>query len=134
MAGKGLKPTSKELRSKYLHEARLPTMFCPGCGLGNIIQMIARALESSGLDRDKVVLISGIGCTARIPGYFNLDSFHTTHGRALPVATAVKLTNPELTVIVITGDGDLVGIGGNHFIHAVRRNVGIKVICANNFT
>lgn len=125
---------SKFLRQKYLHENHLPTMFCPGCGLGTIINIVTRAFENLGMDKDKTILVSGIGCTARIPGYFELGSLHTTHGRALPLATAIKLTNPDLNVIVISGDGDLIGIGGNHFIHAVRRNVGIKVIAANNLT
>src|SRR6056297_1371988 len=126
--------TTESLRKKYLRISRLPTMFCPGCGLGNIINYVARGIEKAGVHLDNVVLVSGIGCTARIPGYFDADSIHTTHGRAIPVATAIKMTNPSLDVVVISGDGDLMGIGGNHFIHAVRRNVGIKVICATNFT
>ena len=131
---KAMEYPAEELRNKYLRTKFLPTMFCPGCGLGQIMQMLMRAIEASGIDRDKVILVSGIGCTARIPGYFDLDSIHTTHGRAIPVATAIKMTNPELTVVVVSGDGDLVGIGGNHLMHAFRRNVGIKIICATNFT
>jgi len=82
---------------------------------------------------DKVAVVSGIGCTGRVAGYIKLDSFHTTHGRAIPFATGLKLANPELKVVVISGDGDLVAIGGNHFIHAARRNVDITVLCVNNF-
>jgi 2-oxoglutarate ferredoxin oxidoreductase subunit beta len=85
------------------------------------------------MDLDKVAVVSGIGCIGRISGYTNTDSFHTTHGRPIAFATGVKLANPELTVAVISGDGDLFAIGGNHFIHAARRNLDIKVICANNF-
>jgi 2-oxoglutarate ferredoxin oxidoreductase subunit beta len=81
-----------------------------------------------------VAIVSGIGCTGRVAGYMRLDSFHTTHGRAIPFATGLKLANPELTVVVYSGDGDLIAIGGNHFIHAARRNVDLKVICVNNFT
>ena len=85
------------------------------------------------IDLDKVVVVSGIGCTGRVDGYVKLDSFHTTHGRAIPYATGLKLANPELTVVVFSGDGDLTGIGGNHFIHAARRNMDLIVICVNNF-
>lgn len=131
---KGLESSSKYLREKWLRGSALPTIFCPGCGLGNIMNMLTRALEATQIQKNKLVLISGIGCTARIPGYFDVMSMNTTHGRAIPIATAIKMTNPELNVIVISGDGDLIGIGGNHFLHALRRNVGIKVICANNFT
>jgi len=84
-------------------------------------------------DLDKVVVVSGIGCTGRIAGYLKLDSFHTTHGRAIPFATGLKLANPELEVVVLSGDGDLIAIGGNHFIHAARRNIDITVVCVNNF-
>jgi len=79
------------------------------------------------------VIVSGIGCTGRVAGYLKLDSFHTTHGRAIPFATGLHLANPELKVIVVSGDGDLVAIGGNHLIHAARRNIDITVICVNNF-
>jgi 2-oxoglutarate ferredoxin oxidoreductase subunit beta len=84
-------------------------------------------------DLDKVAIVSGIGCTGRIAGYVRLDSFHTTHGRAIPFATGLKIANPDLKVVVISGDGDIAGIGGNHFIHAARRNLGITVVCVNNF-
>jgi 2-oxoglutarate ferredoxin oxidoreductase subunit beta len=116
-----------------LREDRLPHIWCPGCGLGIVLTCFISALQKSGLDLDKVSVVSGIGCTGRIAGYIKLDSFHTTHGRAIPFATGLKLANPELTVVVISGDGDLVTIGGNHFIHAARRNVDLTVVCVNNF-
>jgi 2-oxoglutarate ferredoxin oxidoreductase subunit beta len=90
-------------------------------------------MKTSGIDLQKTVMISGIGCSGRGAGYVNLDSYHTTHGRAIPFATGMKLANPELNVVVFSGDGDLFAIGGNHFIHAARRNVDMTVICVNNF-
>ncbi len=117
----------------YLRTDRLPHIWCPGCGLGIILGCLLRSLLKSGLALDKVAVVSGIGCTGRAAGYIKLDSFHTTHGRAIPFATGLKLANPELKVIVFSGDGDLVAIGGNHFIHAARRNTDITVLCANNF-
>jgi 2-oxoglutarate ferredoxin oxidoreductase subunit beta len=117
----------------FLRTDRMPHIWCPGCGIGTTVNCFARALVESKLDLDKVAIVSGIGCTGRVAGYLNLDSFHTTHGRAIPFATGLKLANPELTVVVYSGDGDLIAIGGNHFIHAARRNVDLKVICINNF-
>ncbi len=119
---------------QFLRSERMPHIWCPGCGIGTTVNCFARALLQSKLDLKKVAVVSGIGCTGRVAGYVELDSFHTTHGRALPFATGLKLANPELTVVVYSGDGDLISIGGNHFIHAARRNVDIKVICVNNFT
>jgi 2-oxoglutarate ferredoxin oxidoreductase subunit beta len=118
---------------EMLREDRLPHIWCSGCGLGIALNCFSRALLESGLDLDKVCVVSGIGCTGRVAGYVKLDSFHTTHGRAIPFATGLKLANPELKVVVFSGDGDLVTIGGNHFIHAARRNVDMTVICVNNF-
>lgn len=111
---------------------RMPHIWCPGCGIGTVFSACLTAIKSSGIDLDKVVMVSGIGCSGRAAGYTNLDSFHTTHGRAIPFATGVKLANPELKVIVFSGDGDLFAIGGNHFIHAARRNIDITVVCVNN--
>ena len=116
-----------------LRTDRLPHIWCPGCGLGTALTCFLNALRKSELDLDKVTVVSGIGCTGRVAGYVRLDSFHTTHGRAIPFATGLKLGNPELKVVVFSGDGDLVTIGGNHFIHAARRNMDITVICVNNF-
>ena len=119
--------------SKYLRSAMMPHIWCPGCGNGIVLNCFIHALDELQKDLDKLVVVSGIGCIGRTAGYVNTDSFHTTHGRAIAFATGVKLANPELDVVVISGDGDLFAIGGNHFIHAARRNIGIKVICANNF-
>lgn len=111
---------------------RMPHIWCPGCGIGTVFSACLTAIQSSGIDQDKIVMVSGIGCSARASGYTNLDSFHTTHGRAIPFATGIKLANPELKVIVFSGDGDIFAIGGNHFIHAARRNIDITVVCVNN--
>jgi len=118
---------------KYLRKAMIPHIWCSGCGNGIILNCFVNALDELQIDLNKLVVASGIGCIGRIAGYTDVDSFHTTHGRPIAFATGVKLANPELEVVVISGDGDLFAIGGNHFIHAARRNIGIKVICANNF-
>lgn len=118
---------------EYLRTDRLPHIWCPGCGLGMILGTVLRALDKSGLDMEKTTIVSGIGCTGRAAGYVKLDSFHVTHGRALPFATGLKLANPDLKIVVISGDGDLAAIGGNHLIHAARRNIDITVVCVNNF-
>ena len=126
--------TDKHPLDAYLRVERLPHIWCPGCGLGLILNCFIRSLLGTGLDLDKVALVSGIGCTGRAAGYIKLDSFHTTHGRAIPFATGLKLANPELKMVVFSGDGDLAAIGGNHLIHAGRRNIDMTVICVNNFT
>ncbi len=117
---------------KYLRVKKMPHIWCPGCGHGIVTQAIVRAIDELGLDTEKTVVVSGIGCSSRAPGYLHFDTLHTTHGRALPFATGIKMANPELRVIVITGDGDASAIGGNHLIHAARRNIDLTVICFNN--
>ncbi len=123
----------KKIQEKYLRDEMMPHIFCNGCGLGNVLDYVLWAVEKEGFDMDKTVFLSGIGCSSRIPGYIDADALHTTHGRALGFATGVKMANPELNVIVFTGDGDCIGIGGNHFIHAARRNLNITVIAVNNY-
>ena len=118
---------------RYLRMDRIPHIWCPGCGIGTTVNCFARAIEQADVDLEKLAIVSGIGCTGRVAGYLNFDSFHTTHGRAIPFATGLKLANPDLKVVVYSGDGDLVAIGGNHFIHAARRNADLTVICVNNF-
>jgi 2-oxoglutarate ferredoxin oxidoreductase subunit beta len=112
---------------------RIPHIWCSTCGIGTAVSCFIDGLRKSKLDEEKVCVVSGIGCTGRVAGYVKLDSFHTTHGRAVPFATGLHLSNPELKVVVFSGDGDLVGIGGNHLIHAARRNINLTVICVNNF-
>lgn len=119
--------------ARYLRQDRLPHIWCAGCGIGPALNCFLRSIDRAGLDPDRVMVISGIGCSGRVAGYVKLDSFHTTHGRAIPFATGMKLANPELKTVVFSGDGDLVAIGGNHLIHAARRNIDITVICINNF-
>lgn len=117
----------------FLRMDRIPHIWCPGCGIGTVVTSFADALKKSDLDLDKVAVVSGIGCTGRVAGYVKFDSFHSTHGRAIPFATGLKLANPDLKVVVFSGDGDIAGIGGNHLIHAARRNMDITVVCVNNF-
>ncbi|MFO7599493.1 MAG: 2-oxoacid:ferredoxin oxidoreductase subunit beta [Candidatus Desulfacyla sp.] len=116
-----------------LRTDRIPHIWCPGCGIGTAFSACLTAMKKSGIDLEKTVMVSGIGCSGRGAGYVNLDSYHTTHGRAIPFATGMKLANPELNVVVFSGDGDLFAIGGNHFIHGARRNVDLTVVCVNNF-
>ncbi len=120
---------------RYLREKALPTPFCPGCGNGIIANAFLKAVHDLGHeDLSGFAFVSGIGCGAWIPSpHFNADTLHTTHGRAIAFATGLKLARPELTVVVISGDGDLAAIGGNHLIHAARRNLDITVICSTNF-
>ena len=117
----------------FIRMDRMPHIWCSTCGIGTAVKCFATALEESGVDLDKTCVVSGIGCTGRVAGYMKLDAFHTTHGRAIPFATGLKLGRPELLVTVFSGDGDLSGIGGNHFIHAARRNIDLLVILVNNF-
>ena len=113
---------------------RIPHIWCPGCGIGTAFSSCLSAIKATGIPYNKFTMVSGIGCSARGAGYIKLDSFHTTHGRAIPFASGIKMANPELKVIVFSGDGDLFAIGGNHFIHAARRNMDLTVICVNNLT
>lgn len=117
----------------FLRMDRIPHIWCPGCGIGTVVTSFTEAIKKSDIDLDKLVVVSGIGCTGRVAGYIKLDSFHTTHGRAIPFATGLKIANPELKIVVFSGDGDIAGIGGNHLIHAARRNIDITIICVNNF-
>jgi 2-oxoglutarate ferredoxin oxidoreductase subunit beta len=112
---------------------RFPHIWCPTCGIGTTVTSFVDALERTEIPLEKICVVSGIGCTGRVAGYVKLDSFHSTHGRAIPFATGLKLANPELKVVVFSGDGDIAGIGGNHLIHAARRNMDMVVICVNNF-
>jgi len=115
-----------------LRTDRIPHIWCPGCGIGTAFAATLTAIKDSGLDLEQTAMVSGIGCSGRGAGYAKLDSYHTTHGRAIPFATGLKLANPKLNVVVFSGDGDLFAIGGNHFIHAARRNMDLTVICVNN--
>ncbi|MBI2860419.1 MAG: 2-oxoacid:ferredoxin oxidoreductase subunit beta [Chloroflexi bacterium] len=123
----------KHLLDPYLRVERLPHIWCPGCGLGLVVGCFMRALLKSQIPLDKVAVVSGIGCTGRAAGYIKLDSFHTTHGRAIPFATGLKMARPDLKVVLLSGDGDLLSIGGNHLIHAARRNIDMTVVLVNNF-
>ena len=116
----------------YIRQRFFPHMWCPGCGHGTVLNSLLRSVESLGLSKNEIVMVSGIGCSARISGYVDFHSLHTLHGRALAFATGVKLSKPELNVIVPMGDGDALAIGGNHFIHAARRNIDITAIVMNN--
>lgn len=111
---------------------RFPTIWCSGCGIGVVMGSLIRAIESLGLENDQVALVAGIGCTARMPVYMDYNTLHTTHGRALAFATGLKIARPDMKVIAIMGDGDAMAIGGNHFIHAARRNIGITALVVNN--
>ncbi|MFQ5831550.1 MAG: thiamine pyrophosphate-dependent enzyme [Candidatus Thorarchaeota archaeon] len=126
-------PVLRHPMQRYIRTDRQPFIWCPGCSLGVVTQMIAHAIDNLELDFSKVVIVSGIGCTGRISGYFKTGTYHTTHGRAIAFAEGVKIANPELEVIVVSGDGDIAAIGGNHLIHACRRNINMTVICLNNF-
>lgn len=118
---------------KYLKPGRIPHIWCPGCGLGVVLTSFIEAIRRKGLSVDECAVVSGIGCTGRVAGYLDMDTYHTTHGRAIPFATGLALAKPDLNVTVFSGDGDLFAIGGNHLIHAARRNVNLKVLCVNNF-
>ncbi|HAF07950.1 MAG: 2-oxoacid:ferredoxin oxidoreductase subunit beta [bacterium] len=116
----------------YLRTDKLPHIWCPGCAHGIIVGSLVRSIEKLKIDKNKIAVLSGIGCSGRTPGYLDMNTLHTTHGRSLTFATGIKMAKPELTVIDVMGDGDAVAIGGNHFIHACRRNIDIKAIIFNN--
>ncbi|MFO7674935.1 MAG: thiamine pyrophosphate-dependent enzyme [bacterium] len=126
-------PPERHPHEDFLRMDRIPHIWCSTCGLGTVLNAYISAIKRSELPRERHAIVSGIGCTGRAAGYVKLDSFHTTHGRALPFATGLHLANPELKVTVFSGDGDLVAIGGNHLIHAARRNLDMTVVCVNNF-
>jgi 2-oxoglutarate ferredoxin oxidoreductase subunit beta len=134
-----MSPADDELRPagrgylEYLDETALPLMWCAGCGDGNILKALCGALASLGRRREDTVVVTGIGCWGKADDYLRTNAIHGTHGRALPVATGVKAYRPDLTVVALMGDGDCATIGGNHFIHAARRNIGVTAIVANNF-
>lgn len=119
-------------RLQYFRQHKLPHIWCSGCGNGTVVNALVAAAAKIGLDRNNTAVVSGIGCSSRTPGYLDFDTLHTAHGRALAFATGVKHAKPEMNVIVITGDGDCAAIGGNHFIHAARRNIDITTIVMNN--
>jgi 2-oxoglutarate/2-oxoacid ferredoxin oxidoreductase subunit beta len=123
-----------ETLQKLRKNKRFPTIWCSGCGIGIVMGALIRAIDHLGLKNDDVALVAGIGCTARMPVYMDFNTLHTTHGRALAFATGLKIARPDMKVIAIMGDGDALAIGGNHFIHAARRNLGITALVVNNAT
>ncbi|MBW2319942.1 MAG: 2-oxoacid:ferredoxin oxidoreductase subunit beta [Deltaproteobacteria bacterium] len=116
----------------FIRERFFPHIWCPGCGHGIVLNSLLRAIEKLGMSKNEIVVVSGIGCSSRISGYVDFHTLHTIHGRALAFATGVKMSLPELNVIVPMGDGDALAIGGNHFIHAARRNIDLTAIVMNN--
>ncbi len=125
-------PRIGEDLTSYLREGMMPTVWCPGCGHGNIFRAIAESFRQLNLDPSRIAVLGGIGCAGRTPFYFNTNAMHTTHGRVLAFATGLKLANPRLTVIVAMGDGDALAIGAGHFVHAARRNIDVTAILYNN--
>ncbi len=122
-----------EITHEYLRpKKKFPNVWCAGCGNGIVMGALIRAIHNLGLDKDEVAVVSGIGCSSRMPVYLDFCTLHTTHGRAIAFATGVKIAKPNMKVIVITGDGDALAIGGNHFIHASRRNIDLTVILIDN--
>ena len=117
----------------WLRMDRIPHIWCSTCGIGTAVTCFIEGIKKANINRNDLCVVSGIGCSGRIAGYIKQDSFHTTHGRAVPFAVGLKLANPKLNVVVFSGDGDLSAIGGNHLIHSARRNIDITVLCINNF-
>ncbi len=125
--------SESRVHQRYLrHSKKFPNVWCAGCGIGIVLGTIIRAVDDLQLDKNDVAMISGIGCTGRMPVYVDFNTMHTTHGRALAFATGLKMVKPEMKIIVVMGDGDALAIGGNHFIHAARRNIGLTAIVVNN--
>ncbi len=126
-------PEKEHLAHSYLRQTkRFPNVWCSGCGIGIVMGALIRAVDRMGLSKDEVAVVSGIGCTGRMPVYLDFNTMHTTHGRALAFATGLKLARPTLKVIVVMGDGDALAIGDNHFLHAARRNIDLTAIVVNN--
>jgi 2-oxoglutarate ferredoxin oxidoreductase subunit beta len=121
-----------QINVENLRMQKLPHIWCPGCGNGIALSALTRAIDKLGYDHDEVAIVSGIGCSSRSPGYLNFNTLHTTHGRAIAFATGLKIFKPKMKVFIVTGDGDCTAIGGNHFIHAARRNIDLNVILFNN--
>ncbi len=119
--------------SAYLRQDKMPTLWCSGCGDGLVMKALIRALDELAWDRDNVAIVSGIGCSGRMTSYLDFNTLHTPHGRTLPFATGLKLAKPDSHVVIIAGDGDALAIGGNHFLHACRRNIDLTLIIINNF-
>lgn len=119
---------------RYLRLDRMPHLWCPGCGNGLVVHALLKAIHQFSRDQNRIVVVAGIGCAGRAAGYLDFDTLHATHGRALAFATGIKLGRPELTVIVLMGDGDAAAIGGNHLIHAARRNIDLTAVVFNNST
>ena len=124
--------STAELIDKYYLKSKLPHIWCPGCGIGAIAAALTRAIDEVGIDKDQIAQVNGIGCSGRVGAYQDFDVLKGTHGRAIGFATGIKLYKPELTVICIAGDGDTGAIGGNHLIHAARRNIDLKMVVINN--
>jgi len=120
------------MKHSLIRTDKLPHLFCSGCGIGIAMNCFAEGFAETRQSHKKLSVVSGIGCSGRAGGYLNTDSFHTPHGRAIPFATGLKLANPGLSVVVFSGEGDLLSIGGNHLIHAARRNMDLLVLCINN--
>lgn len=128
-----VRPPETRVHERYLrHSKKFPHVWCAGCGNGIVLHAIIRAIDELGLDKNEVAMVSGIGCSGRMPVYADFNTMHTTHGRALAFATGLKMVRPWMKILVVMGDGDALAIGGNHFIHAARRNIGLTAIVINN--
>ncbi len=131
--GRAIRHPESRVHEQYLrHSKKFPNVWCAGCGNGIVLGAIIRAIDDMQIDKNEVAMISGIGCSGRLPVYVDLNTMHTTHGRALAFATGLKMVRPWMKILVVMGDGDALAIGGNHFIHAARRNVGLTAIVINN--